>query len=250
VKGNKFVVLAAIVGGGLLLVGLGAAYVLRPTAEASGEITAVPIELNTPEIIVVSDDIAEPEVTEPASSVTLSGAITYEIDQAESEVRFTIDEILRGSPKTVVGISDQIAAQLIVDMENPLDAQVGVIQVNARTLVTDAESRNRAIRNEILDTDEYELIIFAPNEIVGLPESVSVGDSFSFEIVGDLTIRDITQEVRFTTTVDVESVFRLVGLASTTILRADFDLTIPQVPAVAGVSEDVLLEIDFVAIAQ
>jgi hypothetical protein len=42
----------------------------------------------------------------------------------------------------------------------------------------------------------------------------------------------------------------LVGLASTTILRADFDLTIPQVPAVAGVSEAVLLEIDFVAIAQ
>jgi polyisoprenoid-binding protein YceI len=206
--------------------------------------------LNTPEIIVDSVDSAEPELTETSSSVVANGPTTYEIDQLQSEVRFTIDEILRGQPKTVVGVSNQIAAQLIMDMDKPADAQVGVIQVNARTLVTDAESRNRAIRNEILDTDEYELIVFTPSEILGLPDSVSIGDSVVFDIVGDLTIRDITQEVRFTTTVSIESVSRLVGLATTTIFRADFDLTIPQVPAVAGVSEDVLLEIDFVAIAQ
>jgi len=94
------------------------------------------------------------------------------------------------------------------------------------------------------------LIIFSPTELVGLPGSAAKGGSVSFEIVGNLTIRNITQEVRFATTLTIESLWRLVGLATATILRADFELTIPQVTAVAGVAEEVLLETDFVAIAQ
>jgi len=38
------------------------------------------------------------------------------------------------------------------------------------------------------------------------------------------------------------------GRATATVRRADFGLTIPSVPQVAGVSEDVLLEFDFTAV--
>jgi hypothetical protein len=37
-------------------------------------------------------------------------------------------------------------------------------------------------------------------------------------------------------------------MASTTIQRGDFGLTIPNVPFVANVGEEVLLELDFVAL--
>ncbi len=37
------------------------------------------------------------------------------------------------------------------------------------------------------------------------------------------------------------------GLASATISRGDFNLQIPNVPQVAGVDEDFLLELEFVA---
>ena len=40
---------------------------------------------------------------------------------------------------------------------------------------------------------------------------------------------------------------RLEGLAATTIARADFQLTIPSVPNVADVDEEVLIELEFVA---
>ena len=247
---RSLIILSAI-GGGVLLIGIAIfAYVLRPTAAPSGELTAVPVELNTPEIISVSVEPSEAAIDLSETEEVISEPSVFEIIQAESEVRFIIDEILRGVPTTAVGSTDQIAAQLIVDLKDPSSAQVGVIQVNARTLATDAENRNRAIRNEILDTDEYELISFAPNELVGLPESVSVGESFAFQIVGDLTIRHITQQVSFETVVSVDSLTQLSGLASTTIFREDYELTIPQVPSVAGVDEDILLEIDFVALAQ
>ena len=42
---------------------------------------------------------------------------------------------------------------------------------------------------------------------------------------------------------------RVEGLATATLLRSDFELTIPSVPRVAGVDEEVILEIEFVAIA-
>jgi polyisoprenoid-binding protein YceI len=126
---------------------------------------------------------------------------------------------------------------------------VGVIQVNARDLATDSGQRDRAIRNQILNTDSFEFITFTPNEIIGLDGSAQPGDTFTFQLAGDLTIRDITQPVVFDVTASVDSANRLTGTAAVTVQRADFNLTIPRVPSVADVSEDVRVELDFVAAA-
>jgi polyisoprenoid-binding protein YceI len=107
--------------------------------------------------------------------------------------------------------------------------------------------RNRAIRRFILQTDDYEFITFEPSTITGLPASAAVGESFDFQVTGDLTIRDISNEVTFAVSVTPVSETRLEGLASTTILRADYNLTIPSVPSVADVDEEVLVELEFVA---
>ena len=109
--------------------------------------------------------------------------------------------MLRGSPVTVVGVTDQVAGQIAIDPANPAATQLGEIRVNARTLATDNDFRNRAIKNQILDTNTYEFVTFQPTELVGLPETVTVGQPFSFQVVGDLTIRDVTQPVTFDVTV-------------------------------------------------
>ena len=62
-----------------------------------------------------------------------------------------------------------------------------------------------------------------------------------------LTIRDISQPVVFEVTATVDDMNTLSGLATTTVQRADYGLVIPSVPSVANVSEDVIVEIDFVA---
>jgi hypothetical protein len=53
--------------------------------------------------------------------------------------------------------------------------------------------------------------------------------------------------VTFDVTVTPVSETRLEGNAVTTVKRSDYNLVIPSVPGVADVSEDVRLEIDFVA---
>ncbi len=181
--------------------------------------------------------------------VAATGPIVFEIVQDESEARFIIDEVLRGSPKTVVGVTNQVAGQIAVDPANPASAQVGQISINARTLATDSDMRNRAVKNRILQTDTYEFVTFQPTQLTGLPESAAAGEPLSFQIVGDLTIRDTTKQVTFDVTLTPVDETRLEGLATLTIPYRDFGLAIPDSPSVDTVADDVTLELEFVAVA-
>ncbi len=231
---RTLIILGSIALAGILVVGGAAAFVLRTPAAPSGELTAIPLETST-------------EAAQSTEADAGNGLVIAELVQSESEARFIVGEVLQGSPKTVVGVTNQVAGQIVIDPNNPANVQMGVIQVNARTLKTDSGSRNRAIQNLILDTSNFEFITFTPTGFVGLPANAQIGDTFSFQILGDLTIRDVTWPVTFDVTVTIESDTRMSGLATTSIQRADFDLEIPRVPQVASVEEVVQLELEFVA---
>ena len=262
---SKKVLIGIGVIGILIIVGI-AAYVLRPTAEASAPIEAIPVEVEqdtaiepTAEMVAVEEKAEEKEIApteEPTeepmeeAAAASDGVIIFSIVQAELEVRFTLDELLSGIPTTVVGATDQVAGEIAIDPAAPANSQVGVILINARTFVTDNNFRNRAINNEILETDEFEFVNFTPTSVIGFPKNPVVGEPLEFQISGDLTIRDITHEVTFDVNVTAVSETRLEGSASAMIAREDYDLQIPNVPRVADVDEEVLIEIDFVAVAE
>jgi polyisoprenoid-binding protein YceI len=216
----------------LLVAVAGAAVVgytmLRPPAEATAPIEAAPAA--------------------QAPVDTAGSATVYTIDSNASTARFVVDEILRGSPYTVVGTTNQVAGQVAADLQDIDAAQVGTIRINARTLTTDAEGRNRMLKNQILQTDQHEYIEFTPQRLVGLPAAATVGQSLTFQMIGDLMIRGTTRETTFDVTVTPVNEDRLEGTATTTITYADWGVTIPQVPSVAGVSDQVALHLDFVAV--
>ncbi|MBP1703907.1 MAG: YceI family protein [Chloroflexi bacterium] len=236
-------------------------WVLGDTEAASGPITAVPVVTEAPTTAaVITEAPNEPDsvitetpnepVVEETPVVTVlpeSGPIVFQISQDDSEASFTIYEDLRGQPKDVIGTTDQVAGEIALDKSDLSAAQVGVIQVNARTLVTDDDRRNQAIRNRILNTDNYEFITFTPTEISGLEGTAAVGQEFTFQITGDLTIRDVTKPVVFDVTAQLVSEDQLTAHAETKIQRSDFNLVIPSVPFVANVGEEIALEINLVA---
>ena len=182
------------------------------------------------------------------ASTGSAGEVLLQIAQDQSKASFTIDEVLNGSPNTVVGTTNQVAGQIAIDPNNPSKARVGTIQVDARTLATDSGMRNRTIANRILLTNQYEYITFTPTRLVGLPQQASVGQSYTFQMVGNLKIRDVTKEVTFNVTAKAPSKTQLQGTAKAPIRYADFGITIPQVPQVASVGDQVQLELDFVAV--
>lgn len=192
-----------------------------------------------------------PEPTAPAQLTPSADgqAVLYRFGSGEGQASFAVDEILNNAPFTAVGITDEVAGDIIIDWSNPANSQLGTIVINARTLETDNPFRDRAIRNSVLESgqDEYEFITFAPTELRGLPASVAVGETVEFEVIGDLTIREITLSTVWAASVTLTSQGQVSASASTEVLRPDYDLQIPSVPRVAGVDDDVLLTIEFTA---
>ncbi|MCC6904677.1 MAG: YceI family protein [Anaerolineae bacterium] len=191
------------------------------------------------------------EETAAEDTTEVSAPGTFTIVAAESEARFYLGEVLNGSPFTVIGKTNGVEGTLVPDFATPANTAVGAIRVDLSGLQTDSGFRNRAIHDAILQTGrpEYQYAEFAPTSLSGLPEMVTIGEPFSFQISGDLTIHDVTKPVTFEAEVTPVSETRLEGLASTTITYADFGVTIPRIPPqVASVEPDAILELAFVAI--
>jgi len=249
----------------LVVVGVGVyVYVSGGSGEASEPITAPTLEPRpateeaamTEESAMEEAAATEETVTEEAAAEEATATeevatsdLLFRIDPEQSEVRFILEEDLRGVRTTVVGTTNQVAGDILIDRANPANSVIGTIRINVRTLATDNDFRNRAIRGQILESarDEYEFSEFVPTGISGMPASVNVGDTFSFSITGDLTVRNITQAVTFNAEVTASTEDRIEGKASAVVLRSDYDLQIPNVPSVANVTNEVTLEIDFVA---
>jgi polyisoprenoid-binding protein YceI len=225
-----------------LKAGQGNAPATDPTPEATANTAAT------------ADATASADVTAEATSAAAAPAgaadrAVYRISPDNSTVSFKLTEELFGQPKEVVGVTNEVAGDILIDTATPANSEVGVIRINVRTLKTDNENRNRAIRARILQSaqDQYQFSDFTPTGVSGLPASVAIGQEVTFQVAGNLKVRDVTQPVTFDVTAKLASADRLEGKAVAKVTRGQFNLEIPNAPGVANVSDDVTLEIDFVA---
>lgn len=238
--------------GAILAIGGAAFAYLFWFAGGSGEPTT---DLTTPPVAedTTTTDKAS-DTTAAGSDTTIGGAevVAFVIDPGQSVARFELDEVLRGQDTHVVGTTDQVAGQVQVDPSDLATAEFSDIIVNARTLTTGTEQRDRAIRGPvILDSasDANELITFSVTSVDGLSGPVSTGETVDFTITGDLTVKGTTQPVTFDATVTMVDESTLEGTAIAAITRDMFEIGIPSVPSVADVTNEVLIALDFVAVA-
>ena len=218
-----------------------------PTPQPEPEPTDTPVPEPEPAPTATAVPQEESEAESVESPVV---GRTFVIAPEESEARFIIDEELFGQPKTVVGTTSALSGELTVVAANPSASQIGVIQIDADTFITDHDRRNGAIRRFILQSNRHRYITFNATALTGLPAEVAVGEEVQFEISGDLTVRELTKPVLFDVTLQVLSETEIQGTASTVVALETFELTIPQVPSVANVGEEFIVEFDFVARAQ
>ncbi|MFZ4814273.1 MAG: YceI family protein [Phototrophicaceae bacterium] len=195
------------------------------------------------------NEVATAEPTSEATEVVAAERVLFRIDGANSTVTFTLQEDLRGDRIDVIGTTQEVAGDIVIDPSNPSLSQIGTIRINARTLATDNENRNRALRSQILRSsqDEFEFIDFVPTALSGLPTTATVGESYTFDITGDLTIAGATNPVTFSTTLTATSATTLSGTATALVRWADWGIRIPSVPGVANITEEVTLAINFTA---
>lgn len=181
--------------------------------------------------------------------VPTSGGTLFTISQSASTASFTIHEVLLGKPKTVVGKTQQVAGQILVDAHQPSRSKLSTLRIDMGTLVTDDDHRTHTLHTRILETGTAanEYATFVPTSYSGMPTNFTIGKPVTFQLHGNLTVHQVTQPETFTVTLKQVNATQLTGSATTTVNYADFKLAIPNLPFVSNVGKTVVLTLDFTA---
>ncbi|MDP3729585.1 MAG: YceI family protein [bacterium] len=224
-KNKKTILIIA----GIAVIGTGSVFfALRAPAAPSGETTSMPLE----------------------DSGATKGTVLFKVTPHNAETEFNIFEVLRGADKIVVGKTNEVAGEILLNMENPAKSEVGEFKVNARTLKTDDTKRDGAISRFILKSSEAEneFITFTPTALSGMPNMLALGTPFNFVLNGDLKVSGVVKPVTFSGNAILNSDGSvLTGSAETIVSREAFSLVIPNIPFVANVGDAVTLKIKFSA---
>lgn len=221
----------------------------------AGAVWYVTLPAEEPTVQAQPEVLQEEQVAEIASSSPITeedaglASQQYQISTG-SAVEYRIDEVLRGEDVTVIGKTDQVSGKFTVTLTDLQATQADPIMINARTLATDSGGRDNAVKRFVLNTDtpEHEFIVFAPTVFVDFPAGDFLPDTtVTGTIIGDLTISGTTNEVRFPATITHASSGAIQIVAEQAIAYERFGLTIPDVPFVADVADEITLAVSLIA---
>lgn len=210
---------------------------------------------------------AEPAAAAPAaeapsqgSGEAVAGQRTFVIVPAESKASYQVkEEFFAGALDKlgiaagladVVGSTQEIEGQFTLNLDNLGDALgENTFTVKMNTLATDQNRRDDWIRENGPRFNDFPLATFTATSIEGAPAAYNEGDEVSFKLVGDLTVREVTQPATFDVTARLAG-DTLTGVASTRALISSFGIEPPNFANTLTVADEFGIEVQFTAKAQ
>ena len=165
-----------------------------------------------------------------------------------SKAVYRINEQLarRDLPNDAVGTTSEIEGQIAFSDDGAVDAERSKITVGVRSLRSDSDRRDSYIQRNSLESNQYPEVTIDVTEIRGLSWPLPTSGEASFEMIGDLTIRDQTRSATWETTATFSG-GGVDGLAKTVVTFEQYGMTKPRVAIVLSVVDEIRLEINFVA---
>jgi polyisoprenoid-binding protein YceI len=190
---------------------------------------------------------ADPPVTETAEPET-SGEILLKIVPEESVVSYEVGETFLNDNRfaTVIGRTSEVNGEIYANPDNPLQSRLGAFSIDVSAFKSDSDRRDNAIRRDWLESSTYPLATFVPRSITNLPETYVPGQPYSFEVQGELTVKQTTLGATFTVTAQYDQ-NQLSGTAETEILMSDFGVGPIRLMGMLNTEDNVKIRFDFVA---
>jgi polyisoprenoid-binding protein YceI len=176
---------------------------------------------------------------------TPEAALRFTVVAEGSEARYRVREQLAGISfsSDAVGITSAIEGRITLDAQGRMRPSDSRIAVDLRTLRSDRDRRDNYVRRNTLETERHPTAVFIPSEVRGLPFPLPQTGSASFELIGDLTLRDKTRRLTWEATATFNG--QDVSVQAKTAFRfEDFGLSIPRVASVLSVEDTIRLETD------
>ncbi len=185
----------------------------------------------------------------PALNNANSTGQLYRIDASQSEVHYEVDETLfdqNNRLNTAIGRTKAVAGDLLIDFNTPANSQLGTFVIDISQFQSDESRRDNFIRRQGLESARYPTATFTTKSIDGLPTQVQPGQSITFKITGDLTVKTTTKSVTWDVTLTANK-DKVTGEAVTNILLSDFGAGPLQLPMLQT-KDQAKLVFDFVAL--
>ena len=213
---------------------------VEPTATVAPIPTATTAPAPTPASTAAAPT-APSEATQSATAFVLGEGTV---------ARYMVEEVLASQGfKVATGETSEVVGRIVFDADGAIVADESSIVIQAGTLKTDNDRRDRYVREQTLQTAMYPEIIFRPTSAEGLPSPLSeASGEVEFTLSGDLTIRDQTRPVTWDVTAEFGD--SITGLAVIDINFEQFGMDKPRVAVVVSVGDTIRLELDFVGTAE
>ncbi len=218
-----------------------AASAAQPTSPAAGEQSQ-----STP-VTTQSGGNTDPAAT---SSNSASGStIVFKIDPSQSKVTYTVNETLfneNNRINTAIGVTNTVSGQISANLDNPSASTLGPITVDVSQFTSDSRQRDNMIRRNFLQSSTFPTATFVCKQLVGMPAAYTEGTSYTFQAIGDLTVKSTTQSVTFNITTRLQN-NTLTGEATTQILMSQFGVGPISLLGMLKTEDQVKITFDFVA---
>jgi polyisoprenoid-binding protein YceI len=218
-----------------------------PTAPPRPTVAQAPAVEATATVAVATQ---REETDTQAPPTPAGGAQVYTIDPAQSVALYKVGEIFINRNNTfnlAIGATNAAQGQITLNAADPAQTHVGTITIDISTLASDSSRRDNMIRQNWLESSKFPIVTFTPTELRGLPNAYTPGTELTFEIVGDMLVRDTTRPVTFAVTATLSADNVLTGLATTTIKMSDFNFSAPDIAGILKADDEAALEFRFVA---
>jgi len=187
--------------------------------------------------------------TQPATNPPASGIMTLNIVPNESKVTYEVAETFINQNNRfnlAVGVTNSVNGTIQANLQNPPASTLGEFTIDISQFTSDSSRRDNAIRNNWLESARFPTAVFKPTSIAVLPGSYEEGKEYTFQVTGDLTVKQTTRPVTFDVTAKLSG-DTLSGKATTTILLSDFNVGPISILGVLKTEDQAKLTLEFVA---
>ena len=195
--------------------------------------------------VAVTTDVAAPVVE--LEEIDQETERLYRISPDNgSSLTYSVEESLAGSDRTAVGVTQTLAGDIVVDLVDPSNSQIGAIVVNVEMFDSDSSLRDKRIRHDFLESRHFPFASFVATEIVGLPTTADDNTETELTITGDLTVKETSLPITFTGTASMDG-DALTATMTSQALMSDYDIGPIHVAGLAHTGNEIGLTFVLVA---
>lgn len=219
---------------------------------------------STPEPTATAEPAAPPSTdaaSDGSSTDTLAtiddGSRWFEILTEESMASYIVQEEffsgalaklgIEAGNQEITGSTQEISGELRIRLEEDRSEFIsGQFTVDISQLATDREQRDEWIRDNALESNRYPIAVFTATAVEGAPALYTEGEETTFQLLGDLSVRDVTLPVAFDVTATLEGDM-LNAVATTALKITDFGFDPPSFANTLTVADDFVIRVEIVA---